>query len=89
MIIKIKNTVFILTLLTSIFCIVKYYFSEKNINFTNESRNNYLLLLDNNKNDLPLLQNDTSNIIVYNNELNEFSNKKKRFWEKLLSNSDE
>ena len=89
MIIKIKNTVFILTLLTSIFFIVKYYFSEKNINFTNESRNNYLLLLDNNKNDLPLLQNDTSNIIVYNNELNEFSNKKKRFWEKLLSNSDE
>ena len=37
-----------------------------------------------------LLKNDTNNIIVYKNDLEEFKNKrKKRFWEKLISNKNE
>ena len=36
---------------------------------------------------LPVLKNDTNNIIIYKNDLEEFKKKrKKRFWEKLISN---
>ena len=42
------------------------------------------------KNNLPILKNDTSNIIVYINDLEDFKKKrKKRFWEKLISNKNE
>ena len=50
---------------------------------TNKSRSTNTLTLYNN---LPLLKNDTNNIIVYKNDLEEFKKKrKKRFWEKLIS----
>ena len=40
--------------------------------------------------DLPVLQNDTNNIIVYKDGLEEFKKKrKKRFWEKLISDKNE
>ena len=40
--------------------------------------------------ELPLLKNDTANILVYKNDLEEFKKKrKKRFWEKLISNDKE
>ena len=65
----------------------KYYFSEQNIIYTNKSRSSYLLKLGDGKNNLPVLKNDTNNIIVYINDLEEFKKKrKKRFWEKLISN---
>jgi hypothetical protein len=36
---------------------------------------------------LPVLKNDTKNIIIYKNDLEEFKKKrKKRPWEKLISN---
>ena len=36
---------------------------------------------------LPLLKNDTNNIIIYIDDLEEFKNKrKKRIWENLISN---
>ena len=68
----------IFTLLT-----VNYYFSEENMILINKSRSTYALTLYNN---LPLLKNDTDKIIVYKNDLEEFKKKrKKRFWEKLIS----
>ena len=43
--------------------------------------------MDNNKQDLPILKNDTNNVIIYKDDLEEFKSKrKKRFWEKLISN---
>jgi hypothetical protein len=52
----------------------------------NKSRSIYALTLYNN---LPLLKNDTNNIIVYKNDLEEFKKKrKKRFWEKLISDDN-
>ena len=37
-----------------------------------------------------ILENNTENIIIYKNDLEEFKNKrKKRFWEKLISNLNE
>jgi hypothetical protein len=39
--------------------------------------------------DLPLLKNDTNNIIVYKNDLEEFKKKrKKRIWEGLISDEN-
>ena len=87
---KIINIFFLITFFTFIFLITKYYFSEQNIIFTNKSRSFYSLKLNKTKNNLPLLKNDTNNIIVYIDDLEDFKNKrKKRFWEKLISNKNE
>ena len=50
----------------------------------NKSRSTYSLTSYDN---LPLLKSDTSNIIVYKNDLEEFKKKRKKwFWEDLISN---
>ena len=86
MIKKIKSTFFLLFFLTFIFFTVKYYFSEKNILIVNKSRSTYALNLIEEQDNIPVLKNDTNNIIVYKNELEEFNKKrKKRIWEKLIS----
>ena len=86
MINRIKGIFFLLFFLVFIFLIIKYYFSEQNIIFTNKSRSSYALVLEDNSIKLPILENDTGNIIVYKNELDDFKkNRKKRVWEKLIS----
>ena len=73
-----------------IFLMTKYYFSEQNIIFTNKSRSLYLTTISLDRNNLPVLENDTSNIIIHINDLENFNNKrKKRFWEDLISNKNE
>ena len=87
---KIKNIFFLAIFFSFIFFITKYYFSDQNIVFTNKSRSLYLTSLNDNKNNLPLLEKDTNNIIVYKNDLEILKKKKKkRFWEKLISNLNE
>ena len=87
---KITNIFFLIIFFTFIFLVTKYYFSEKNIIFTNKSRSSYLITLRNGENNLPVLKNDTDDVIVYINDLEYFKNKrKKRFWEKLISNKNE
>ena len=84
---KIKNISFLFTLLIFIFLTTSYYFSDKNIININKSRSSYSLK---DKNNLPLLKNDTSNIIIYKSDLEDFKKKrKKRFWERLISNNNE
>ena len=84
---KIANIFFLISLFTFMFLVTKHYFSEENILFTNKSRSFYLLTLNEDKKNLPTLKNDTNNIIVYKNDLEEFKKKrKKRLWEKLISN---
>ena len=62
----------------------KYYFSEQNIILTNQARSSYETSLTYNTNDLPILKNDTINIIVYVSDLDVFKDKnKKRIWEKF------
>ena len=86
MIKKIKIPFFLLFFLTFIFFTVKYYFSEKNILIVNKSRSTYALNLIKEQDNIPVLKNDTNNIIVYKNELEVFNKKrKKRIWEKLIS----
>jgi len=87
---KIKDIFFLVFIFSFIFLVSKYYFSEQNIIFTNKSRTSHLVKLDADKNNLPLLKNDTDNIITYINDLEDFKNKrKKRFWEKLIFNQNE
>ena len=87
---RIKNAFFLIIFFIFIFLISNYYFSEQNIVFINQSRSSYETALDNDKNNLPLLKNDTNNTFIYVSDLENFKNKrKKRFWEKLISNSNE
>ena len=87
---KIKNTSFLILFFIFIFLVSKHYFSEKNIILTSKSRSTYNLSLNNDSKNLPMLKNDTSNIFVYKNDLEEFKKKrKKRIWEKLISNENE
>ena len=87
---RVKNAFFLIIFFTFILLISKYYFSEQNIVFTNQSRSSYETSLDNDKNNLPVLKNDTNNTFIYVSDLENFKNKrKKRFWEKLISNSNE
>ena len=70
--------------------LTKHYFSEDNLILINKSRSTYALTLREYETNLPLLKNDTNNIITYIDDLEEFKNKrKKRIWENLISNQDE
>ena len=83
MIDKLKNLFFILFFFSFMFLIIYHYTSEKNIKYINISRSSFS---GGDYTNLPLLENDTNNIIVYKNDLEEFKLKrKKRFWEKLIS----
>ena len=87
---KIKNIFFLTTFFIFIFLTTKYYFSYQNVIFTNKSRTSYSVSSNYNIDNLPVLKNDTNDIIVYINDLEEFKKKrKKRFWEKLISNKED
>ena len=87
---KITNTTFIILFLFSIFFITKRYFSENNVMLTNKLRSTYSLIVKEENSDLPVLENDTDDIIVYKTDIEDFKKKrKKRFWENLISNFDE
>ena len=87
---KIKNTLFLIIFSIFIFLVTKHYFSDENVIFTNKSRVSYALQANIDNKNLPILKNDTNNIIIYKNDVEEFSKKrKKRFWEKLISDKNE
>ena len=83
---KFKTIVFLMSFFVFIFLTVSHYFSKENVIHVNKSRSIYSIK---SYMDLPLLKNDTNNIIAYKNDLEEFKKKiKKRFWEKLISNEN-
>ena len=87
---KIKNTLFLIIFSIFTFLVTKHYFSDENIIFTNKSRSSYALQVNIDNKSLPILKNDTNNIIIYKNDVEEFTKKrKKRFWEKLISDKNE
>ena len=80
---RFKTITFLLLFISFIFFTIKYYFSEEHVVHVNKSRLTYSLT---SYKDLPLLKNDTNNIINYKNDLEIFKKKrKKRIWEKLIS----
>ena len=79
---------FILTLIIIfIFGVLNFYLSSKNIDQRNFNRTNIDKILERKIIDLPLLENDTNNIIQYNDSFNNnFQIEKKRsFWNLLKS----
>ena len=87
---KNKNTLFLIIFSIFTFLVTKHYFSDENVIFTNKSRSSYALQENIDNKSLPILKNDTNNIIIYKNDVEEFTKKrKKRFWEKLISGKNE
>ena len=68
-----------------IFYIFKHYTSNKNIIKKDYKRLNLDKLLNEKISDLPILKNDTINVIEFNNSLENENNKEKKrsFWELL------
>ena len=80
---KIKNIFYLASFFIFIILTTKFYFSDQNIRETNKSRSLYSVILNNNTQNLPLLKNDTNNIIEYINDVEIYKKKKKKytFWD--------
>ena len=76
MISKAKNIFFIIIFFTSLLSILYYYFSENNIVNTMKSRNNYEFYKIQNLIKIPLLKNDTTDIIEYTDGLDKYKKSK-------------
>jgi len=87
MLIKIKNIFCLVSILIFITLTTSFYFSEQNIRATNKSRSFYAVKLHYDTLKLPLLTNDTNDIIEYRNDVQEFIAKRKKWvWEGLIIN---
>ena len=80
---KLKNIFYLGSFFIFIVLITRFYFSDQNIRATNKSRSLYSVELNNNTQNLPLLKNDTSNIIEYIDDIEVYKKKKKKytFWD--------
>ena len=83
--IKIFNIIMFLLIITFIISIYNYYSSDKNIDTKNYNRKNIDQILKEKIVDLPVLKNDTNNVIEFNNSLKNGieENKKRSFWDLL------
>ena len=84
---KIFNILFFLLILIFFFNTYKYYSSNKNLKEKHYNRKNINQIINNKITDLPVLLNDTDNIIEFNNSINEdtYNKKPRSFWNLLKS----
>ena len=84
---KIKNIFYLLSFFIFIILTVSFYFSDLNVRSTNKIRSLYYYELKNNTQNLPLLKNDTIDIIEYRDDVEIYIKKKKKysFWD-LIGN---
>ena len=82
---KLVNIIIFLFVVLFILSVFKYYLSNKNIQSTKLNRLNIDSILQEKINKLPVLANDTNNVIVFNDSLNEQmkDEKKRSFWDLL------
>ena len=66
---KVVNLFFLLLFFIFTILTITFYFSDENIRKTNKFRLLYSVNLNKMINDLPLLKNDTSDIIQYKNDV--------------------
>ena len=84
---EIKYVIYLLTIFFFIFFVIKFYLSESNIKQTTKVMFQYQNELDKKFDNLPIIKDDTNDIIEYTNEIEEFKNKKqRRFWDLLKTN---
>ena len=88
MIKKIKEIFYITSFIIFFIFIALFYISENNINHTSKSRAFYEFNLNTNViDDLPLLKNDTKNIVEVSDDLENYKKEKKKYlFFKLLEN---
>jgi len=85
---EVKYVVYLLTIFFFIFFVIKFYLSENNIKWSNKVILQYQNILDKKFINLPIIKDDTNDIIEYTSEIEDFKNKKQRkFWE-LLKTSE-
>ena len=84
---KIISILFLILIIIFFGSIFKYYSSNKNIKNKEFNRNNIDQILNNKISNLPILKNDTDNVIEFNDGFsNEIKNDKPRsFWNLLKS----
>ena len=82
---EIKYLVFTIVIATFIFLCCQYYFSDENKKKSYRSYNNNDEKIKLYSKNLPVLENDTENIIEYVNQKDNKKKKKFNFW-KLLEN---
>ena len=82
---KVINLFFLLLFFIFVISTITFYFSDENIRKTNKFRSLYSINLNKMINNLPLLKNDTSDIIQYKNDVEIYKKKKKNyiFWDLL------
>ena len=82
---KIINLFMLFLVALFILTISKYYFSNKNLDNKSYNRSNIDEILKEKIADLKVLENDTNNIIEFNNSLEGETNeeKKRNFWDLL------
>jgi len=85
---EVKYVVYLLTIFFFIFFVIKFYLSENNIKWSNKVIFQYQNTLDKKFINLPIIKDDTNDIIEYTSEIEDFKNKKQRkFWD-LLKTSE-
>ena len=82
---KVINILFIALILSFFMVTYKYYSSSQNIEKKNYNRNNIDEIINTKTSNLPILENDTKNVIEFNDGFsNDIKNKKPRsFWNLL------
>ena len=80
---EIKNIFYLLAFFIFIILTTSFYFSDRNVSATNKSRSLYSVKLNNDTQNLPLLKNDTRDIIEYRNDIEVYRKNKKnyKFWD--------
>jgi hypothetical protein len=85
---EVKYVLYLFTIFFFIFFVIKFYLSEDNIKWSNQIILQYQNILDNKFISLPIIKDDTNDIIEYTSEIEDFKNEKQRkFWE-LLETSE-
>ena len=81
--IKMFNTIMFLLTFIFLLSIYNYYSSNKNVDAKNYNRENIDQILKEKIIDLPVLKNDTNNVIEFNNSIKNDveENKKRNFWD--------
>ena len=82
---EIKYLIFVIFIGSFIFLTGRYYFSDQNIKKSYRSYKNIDEKIKVYSKDLPILENDTQNVIKYVKQSNKKKKKKFNFW-KLLEN---
>ena len=84
---KLLNIFFLLLILSFFFSAYKYYSSNKNLTLKVYNRNNINQIINNKISELPLLTNNTNNVILFNDSISSQTegDKPRSFWNLLKS----